>query len=286
MRYYSTSQAKIATALVSIVPVIETTGAVLFQTVKKEVWSIGLDLKDCIGFGSDGINANIGEHNYVYSRLREVSPNIVLLRCTCHSLALGVEKAFDIMPANIGYMLRRVPAWFSNSSMRKDMYKTLFETLQDSGDQSTTNPAAPFQKYSQTRWLCRGKVPKNILDQWLELSTYFECTAPVSDQEKHFDARTLKDMFKDELTRLHFVFLTPIVQEFEQVNAGFQTNECNPEKLFNMLNQLHLSLKSRLYRAGEKLSLSRVEFGARFISESTALAEKVIRGEARVSSRN
>jgi hypothetical protein len=187
------------------------------------------------------------------------------------------------MPANIGYMLRRVPAWFSNSSMRKDMYKTLFETLQDSGDQSTTNPAAPFQKYSETRWLCRGKVPKNILDQWLELSTYFECTAPVSDQEKHFDARTLKDMFKDELTRLHFVFLTPIVQEFEQVNAGFQTNECNPEKLFNMLNQLHLSLKSRLYRAGEKLSLSRVEFGARFISESTALAEKVIRGEARVS---
>jgi hypothetical protein len=42
------SQAKIATALVFIVPVIETTGAVLFQTVKKEVWSIGLDLKDWV----------------------------------------------------------------------------------------------------------------------------------------------------------------------------------------------------------------------------------------------
>jgi hypothetical protein len=38
-----------------------------------------------------------------------------------------------------------------------------------------------------------------------------------------------------------------------------------------------------LYRAGKKLSLSGVDFGARFISESTALAEKVNRGEARVS---
>eukprot|EP00795_Rhopilema_esculentum_P010088 gene10088-18740_t len=50
-------------------------------------------MSNCIGFGSDGASAMIGEHESVWSRVRAEAPGCQLNRCIYHSLALCIEKA-------------------------------------------------------------------------------------------------------------------------------------------------------------------------------------------------
>ncbi|GBN34049.1 hypothetical protein AVEN_176282-1 [Araneus ventricosus] len=74
-------------------------------------------------------------------------------------------------------------------------------------------------------------------------------------------------MLEDDANRLYFVFLCPIVQEFERINAFFQLKNAEPEELLKELDLHHESLK-RLYSSdGKMLSLEDVDFGAHFTNE-------------------
>lgn len=73
----------------------------------------------------------VGEHNSVWSRIKKESPNCVLNKCVCHSLALCVQKAFEVLPSNLGYLLIEIPAWFSHSTLRRKNYTKLFEALRE-----------------------------------------------------------------------------------------------------------------------------------------------------------
>ncbi|CAN7939347.1 unnamed protein product [Ixodes hexagonus] len=52
----------------------------------------GLDIKDCVGIATDGANSMCGEHNSLWSRLREDNPNLILVKCAFHSLDLVAAK--------------------------------------------------------------------------------------------------------------------------------------------------------------------------------------------------
>lgn len=99
------------------------TGETIFNAIKRTLDWYGLDMKKCIGFGCDGANVMIGQHNSVWSRLREVNPNCILMKCNCHSLTLCVQHGFNKLPSNLGYVLQEIPGWFSQSTIRRDEYK-------------------------------------------------------------------------------------------------------------------------------------------------------------------
>lgn len=44
-------------------------------------------------------------------------------------LALCVQHGFNKLPTNLGYLLEEIPAWFSQSTIRRDEYKVLHEEL-------------------------------------------------------------------------------------------------------------------------------------------------------------
>ena len=77
----------------------------------------------------------------------------------------------------------------------------------------------PFLKMSETRWLVRGKVIFNILVNWEELKAYFNIAKIEGTQDGRYEARMLSEMFSDDENYLYFVFLSPIVREFESVNS-------------------------------------------------------------------
>ena len=113
IRFYSKRQKKIVTEFVGLVPVIEATSDVLFAAIKSTVEALGLRLADCVGFGSDGASVMVGKNNSVWTRLRREAPECVLVRCICHSLALCVQSAFEVLPSSLGFLITEIPKWFS-----------------------------------------------------------------------------------------------------------------------------------------------------------------------------
>ena len=273
VRYCSEKEEKIMTRFLEIVLVTQTTGKALFNAVKLVLDRNGLNLSNCIGFGSDGARNMVGEKNSLWSRIRNESPNCAQMRCICHSLALCIQKGFDKLPSNLGYILSEVPKWFSKSALRRDNYKELFEVM-DPNCERTGTPN-PFKKISATRWLVKGKVLYNILINWEELKAYFSCAEPTGKPDARFKARLIADMLKDKVNKLYFHFATPVVKEFEEVNALFQATDADPEILVKELNIHYQSLKQRVYdRNGDLLPLSSVKFGAKFLAESDQLLRK------------
>ena len=273
IRYYSNSEKKIVTTLLNLIPVIHATGEDLFQALKSSLASAGLSLHNCVDYASDGAAVMVGEHNSVWSRIKQESPNCILIKCVCHSLALCIKYAFEKMPAHLGYMLNEIPKWFSKSGVRRDAYKELFETFEGCTVEDSTIPL-PFPKCNQTRWLVRGKVIYNILVNWEILQTYFTLAESEVDAKSRFKARIIKEMLNDPINHLYFHFLSPVVSEFEKVNAFFQATDIEADAMMKELSTYYESLKGRVYSStGACLPVEKVDFGAKFVLE----ADKLIR---------
>jgi hypothetical protein len=60
IRFYSKSEKKIVTALLSLIPVIKATGKDLFQALKGSLENAGLSLANCVGYASDGASVMVG----------------------------------------------------------------------------------------------------------------------------------------------------------------------------------------------------------------------------------
>ena len=273
VRYFSEKEKTIIDDYLGLVKVVSTTGEDLFQAIKAKLNSHGLTFSQCIGYSSDGASNVIGCQNSVWSRIKAESPNCVLLRCTCHSLNLIVQHAFEVLPSSIGYLLSEVPAFFSRSTIRREEFKKLFDVMDPNQERAGT--PTPFQKFSVTRWLVRGKCLYNLLVNWHELKAFFSCAEQQAPASAKFKINTLKQLFKNDLIYLYIVFLTPIVQEFERINSLFQSSNVDPEKLMQNLELHYKSLKSRVYDSrGHLLPVSHMDLGAKFSNECTLFIDK------------
>ncbi|KAG0445007.1 hypothetical protein HPB47_004919 [Ixodes persulcatus] len=270
-RYFSEKSGEVVTPFLGLYPVVHATGEALFQIVRGCLFEYGMCLSDCVGIACDRAAVMVGEHNSVWSRMKEESPNCILNKCVCHSLALCVQKAFETLPSSLGYLLTEIPGWFSNSTLRRHAYKELFEDLKEQeveAESAKKNCHMPFLKLSGTRWLVRGRVIKRFLEHWNELKAYFKLAMQERSQEVRYKARLIHDMLHDDVNYLYFVFLSPVVLEFEKINAFFQSVNIDPDKMFKELDVLHRALKSRIFnRQGHRLSLGMTDFGAQFTSE-------------------
>ena len=272
IRYFSVKHGKVMDSLLDIVTLSSASGESIFNSIKEVLNSYNLQFTTCVGFGCDGASTMIGQHNSVWSRIRETNPNCILMKCICHSLALCVQHGFDKLPSHMGYLLQEIPAWFSQSRIRRDEFQALFHEINDE-TQSSYNEM-PFLKFSCTRWLSRGKVIFSIHKNWNTLEMYFASIA--NDPQKlspaqRYKARELLKMLQDRVNHLYITFALPIVTEFERVNAFFQSNKADPDKVVAELNLHFLSIKSRVYDShGNPKALSLVDFGAKFLSECNA----------------
>ena len=85
------------------------TGKSILNAIKDIFAKIEVNLENSIGFSSDGTSNVCGAHNSVLSRLKNVSPGITYIKCTC--LALYAEYVFKKLPYNLQYMLAEVARW-------------------------------------------------------------------------------------------------------------------------------------------------------------------------------
>ena len=154
----------------------------------------------------------------------------------------------------------------------------------DTGLTSGISVHTPFQKLSATRWLVRGKVMNNILMNWHELHGYFLTVEQALRYQPDVKCKAMliKEMLGDNLNYLLLHFATPIVQEFEKINALFQSDKADPHELNQQLELHYKSLRSRLFTLdGKKKSLDDVDFGCKFLYECTNYKAKFSDGSER-----
>nr|XP_047132553.1 SCAN domain-containing protein 3-like [Hydra vulgaris] len=157
-RFFSVLKNEIVTKFMGLILVHETTGENIFHLLDQEIKKCGQSLTNCIGFATDGASNMTGCNNSVWTRIKEVSPNCVQLKCICHSLALCIEHPVSKLPSNIAFLLSEIPHWFCNSSLRRENYIDLFNVINAATESETARYAPlPFEKSSFTRWLARGK---------------------------------------------------------------------------------------------------------------------------------
>ena len=84
----------------------------------------------------------VGEHNSIWSRMKAVAPNCILLKCICHSSPLCVKYAFEKLPSSLDYLLVEIPNWFSKRGLQRDAFNTLFNVMNPDDERKGT--PSPF----------------------------------------------------------------------------------------------------------------------------------------------
>ena len=207
VRFFSDKLKQVSTFFLSLISVHEATAENLFNLIEEEIVACGQSLENCIGFASDGASTMVGCNNSVWTRIKAKSPMCLQVKCVCHSLALCVQNAAGKLPSTIVFLLTEIPAWFSNSDLRRENFKEIFNTINPEDDSvpGVTTPL-PFEKLSTTRWLVRGKVMNNILVNWHELKAYFEAADNPKRYQTRYKTRLIKDMLQDHSNFLYFYF--------------------------------------------------------------------------------
>ena len=268
VRYFSEQNKCIVDAFLGLYRVPHATAENLFALLQECLTWYGINLQDCVGVGCDGASTMVGEHNSLFSRIKAVNPNIVLNKCVCHSLALCVKYAFELLPSCIGFMLSFVPKWFANSDKRRTIYQTLFDTMNNNTEENEVVKRTPFMKLSFTRWLVRGRVLKRILTSWNYLKQYFQEALPSCSQQQRYKVRQILEMLNDDMNRLVFEFATPIVLAAETVNAFFQSKNADAYEMFTELETYSKTLKARVINHMNCFkNIGNVDFGRKFEME-------------------
>lgn len=75
--------------------------------------------KNLIGFAADGANTMMGSRSSVQTLLKKDIPNLVVVKCICHSLALCASRACGKLPQIIEDLVRDIHTYFQYSFKRQ-----------------------------------------------------------------------------------------------------------------------------------------------------------------------
>lgn len=64
--------------------------------------------------------------------LKKHSPDLLLIKCVCHSVQLAVNYACKkLLPEDLEYLIYETYNWFSKSSHRQTAYRQIYELMND-----------------------------------------------------------------------------------------------------------------------------------------------------------
>lgn len=76
-----------------------------------------------IGFAADGANAMMGKNHSLQSLLKNYVPELFVMKCLCHSLALCAEYGCRKLPDEVEMLIRNIYNYFNHSYKRQHEFK-------------------------------------------------------------------------------------------------------------------------------------------------------------------
>ena len=213
IKYYSTKQENVVTRLLNLVPVLKGRAEDLFAVLRNEIEKHKLSLTDLIGFSADTTNVMFGCSNSIVSRIKDVSPSCIVVKCVCHSTALSVSHASKTLPRNIEQLVRDIYNYFSQSAKRMDEF-TEFQDFTDT-------PKHRIMKCYDIRWLSLRACVSRILEQWSPLSLFFQ-------RQYLIDRIQVSEKMAVELgcifNKFYFTVLDYVLYITDKLNTVFQSD--------------------------------------------------------------
>lgn len=168
-------------------------------------------IKNCIGFAADGCNVMQGSKNSVQALFRKDIPNIFIMKCICHSLALCAEYACRKLPDDIEILIRNIYNYVQHSFKRQQELKEIQQLFN-----------LKFHKMlqlSSTRWLSLLAVVKRINEQYPALKAYFNAQT-FDNIEKSYN---ITNGLNNPINKLYLDFLEFILPTLNDLNLEFQS---------------------------------------------------------------
>ncbi len=241
VKYHAKKHNKFVSTYLGLVELRDADAKGISDTVFAFISQNGLQIKNMMGIATDGASVMVGKHHSVFTLLKQTQPNLQLIRCVCHSLDIVANKAMQLLPSNIEYMVRQTYNLFALSAKRQYDYKNIYETINNGG--------CPLKLISPslliTRWLVMADCIDRIVDQKDALTLQFNI---ASSSEHCYTARLLKEMNDDKTNLLYMYFLQPVLMEIKTVNKCFQLETRNILCVFKDLERLYMTTARRVLK--------------------------------------
>ena len=122
IKYHNERLKKVVCQFLGLIPVTDTTAEVLHNAVTSYLNSLGVNVQKCFAIETDGASNLCGTNKSLYALMKRDNPNLMLLKCICHSLHLACSHASEELPSNIDYLIRETYNWFHRSALRRESY--------------------------------------------------------------------------------------------------------------------------------------------------------------------
>jgi len=98
IKYFSNQRRNIVITFYRLILISQYNAERLFNAVKNQLIIDNLCINNLIRIGIDGANVMVGAHHIFATLLKAVVPDIIVVKCVCHSLYLCAEYACREFP--------------------------------------------------------------------------------------------------------------------------------------------------------------------------------------------
>lgn len=168
----------------------------LFTAIKNFLSMRNIPLAKLFGVAADNASVMQEKISSVHARFREEIPDIFVIGCVCHSLALCSTAACKKLPTSVEILARDIVSYFSHSTKRQLGLKEFQEFV--NAEQHK------LLKLSQTRWLSLQVVVQRILEQWQALILFF--SSEVYEKESTISPSHILSALRNPVFKLYFNF--------------------------------------------------------------------------------
>ncbi|XP_049304042.1 protein ZBED8-like [Bactrocera dorsalis] len=233
-RFYDEEKGRVVVKLLDLLPIgADCTADALYKTFKELILSLGIPFNNISGMCSDGANVIVGKCNSFASRLINDIPNVVVVKCICHSAAIIASKACLALPRAPEDLLRQIGSYVSGSSKRCAQLEAVQEML--------GGRKKKILRMCATRWLSHHRCVESVLENWEVLLEFFKQAVA---QDKLKSTEIISFELNNECNRAYLLFLKYVLNYFNTLNALFQSKvplihvfQRESEKLFLSLGQ-------------------------------------------------
>lgn len=186
-----------------------------------------------IGFAADNAAVMQGNKKGLQARFQTEIPNLFVLGCVCHSLALCSSEACKKIPTSVECLARDIISYFANSSKR----------LTELKEYQAFFMIEPHKllKLSQTSWLSLQAVVDRILELWDALILFF--THETYSKDNAINPKAVLDALNNTVFKLYFHFLSYVLDIVN--NIQFQSESPQLHLLHDKVSVLfHTILKN------------------------------------------
>lgn len=195
----------------------------IFSEFKQCLGDKNIPLENIIGVACDGASVMVGKHNSFMTHITKASPDVITMRCICHSSALIASKATAQLPRSAEHMIRSIASYVSGSAKRSAQ----LNEIQDYFD----GQRKQILKLADTRWLAMHQCVVRLLECWESLTQYFQI-AKFEDKLK--SAENIHSELLNPFTKCYFHFLKFVLDYFNKFNSLFQSRSIIIHKLFSL----------------------------------------------------